>query len=129
MIGIGIETELVCRARRRERERAFKVGVDVSDHVRITVEDHVVAFSVGDVNILGALLFQVGRFQFHVVIVAVDAEDTFKQWLGSVVLQVDSGLAYWVPHAFPSPLQRPSLEDFVLMSWDSLLATDFAFGV
>jgi hypothetical protein len=53
----------------------------MSNHVGVSIEDHVIAFSIWNVNILLTLFFQVGGFQLDMMVIVVDAENTFKKRL------------------------------------------------
>lgn len=96
MLRVTIEAELVGLAGRRANQRTLQLIADLSDHIGVTVDDHVFALSVGNTRIFDALLLQVSRLEFDVMVVIVDTENTFEQGFGSVLLDI-----------YPCPSYRP----------------------
>lgn len=74
---ICIIIEFVRRAARRAFQRPLQLTV-VSKHIRVPVDDHVVATSVLDVSIDRAFFGQIRRLQLDMVLVAVDTERTLE---------------------------------------------------
>lgn len=60
------------------------------------------------------------------VVVAVYIENTFKERLWTILLDVHSGPSYRIPHPLSSPSanQSPSFEDPVLVSFNRLFGMD-----
>ena len=97
MVGVCVEVKLVGLARRGFVQGALQFRMHVANHVGVTVNDHVILCSFGDVDIIIAFLLEVGRLQLDMVVIGVDTERSFEQRLGAVPLHVYTGPAHRVP--------------------------------
>lgn len=129
MLRVTVEAELLGLAGRRADQRTLQLTADLSNHVRVAVDDHIFVFSVGNTGIFDALLLQVSRLEFNVMVVIVDTENTFEQRFGAVPLDVYPCPSHRPPQTIVSPQQGSPFEDLVFMSLDRFLAMNVSFRV
>ena len=123
MVGVCVEVQLVGLARRGLVQGTLQLRVHVTNHVGVTVDDHVILCSFGDVDITLAFLLEVGRLQLDMVVIGIDTKRSFEQRLRSIPLHIYTGPTHGIPSTLSCPDQRSPLENLVLVSPDDICAT------
>lgn len=85
-------------------------------HIRVPVDDHVVAASVLDVDVNGALFGQICRLQLDMVFISVDTERTLKQRLRPILSYCNPSPAHGSPSSLARADQRPTAKDSVFVA-------------
>lgn len=104
-------------------EGTLQFGMHIANHIRVTVDNHVILFSVRDLHIVVAFALKVGRLQLDVVVIAVHLESAFEQRLVPISLHVDTSPAHGVPSPLSCSNQCSPFKNLVLVPLNGFYPT------
>ena len=118
MIRVRVEAQLVGRTCRplAPIERALQFAVHITDHVGVTVDNHVILIFLRNVHIVVTLALKIRRLQFDVVVITFHLKSAFEQRLVPISLHVDTSPAHGVPSPRSCSSQRSPFKNLVVVS-------------